>query len=89
MKKFITFAKQNHINMELYIYKIQDEPNTYVKVSTKTFKCRRTKNINDASWWFTKKNAKSWESQIEAKFPSATMIPVDMSFKEIEFEPVK
>jgi hypothetical protein len=74
--------------MELYIFKIQDE-NKYVKVSDKTFKSRRTKNINDASWWFTKKNAKSWESSIRAKFPSAEIIPVDMAFKEIKFQQVK
>ncbi len=74
--------------MELYIFKIQDE-NTYVQASTKTFKVRRTKNINDASWWFTKKNAKSWESSIKAKFPSAEMIPVDMTLNEIKFQQVK
>jgi hypothetical protein len=75
--------------MELYIFKIQDEPNTYVKVSTKTFGCRRTKNINDASWWFTKKNAKSWDSSIKEKFPSAEIIPVDMSFSEVKFQSIK
>ena len=75
--------------MELYIYKIQDEPNTYVKVSTKTFKCRRTKNINDASWWFSKKNAKSWESSIKVKFPQAIIIPVDMSLTEVKFNKLK
>ena len=74
--------------MELYIYKIQNE-NTYVKVSTKTFKCRRTKNINDASWWFTKKNAKSWESPIKVKFPQAIIIPVDMSLTEVKFNKLK
>lgn len=75
--------------MELYIFKIMDEPNTYVKVSTKTFKCRRTKNINDSSWWFTKRNAKSWEFSIKTKFPSATMIPVDMSLTEVKFQQIK
>jgi hypothetical protein len=75
--------------MELYIFKIQDEPNTYVKVTKKTLGFRRTKNINDASWWWTKRTARSWETSIKAKFPSATMIPVDMSFKEIEFESIK
>ena len=74
--------------MELYIFKIQDD-NTYVQARTKTFKVRRTKNINNASWWFTKKNAKSWESSIKAKFPSATMIPVDMSFSEVKFQSIK
>ena len=74
--------------MELYIFKIQAE-NKYVQVSTKTFKVRRTKNINNASWWFTKSNAKSWEYPIKAKFPSAEMIPVEMSLKEIEFTSVK
>lgn len=75
--------------MELFIFKIQDEPNTYVKVSTKTFGCRRTKNINDASWWFSKKNAKSWASSINTKFPSATIIPVDMSLTEVKFKTIK
>ena len=74
--------------MELYIFKIQDD-NTYVQASTKTFKVRRTKNINNASWWFTKKNAKSWESSIKAKFPSAIMIPVDMSLTEVKFDKIK
>ena len=74
--------------MELYIYKIQNE-NTYVQASTKTFKVRRTKNINNASWWFTKKDAKSWEHQIKAKFPSAEIIPVNMSLNEVKFQQIK
>lgn len=74
--------------MELYIYKIPNE-DSYVKASTKTFKCRRTKNINDASWWFTKKNVKSWESSIKEKFPSVIMIPVDMSLTEVKFDKLK
>jgi hypothetical protein len=75
--------------MQLYIYKIQNEPNTYIKVSKKTFKCRRTKNINDASWWFSKNDAKSWEHPIKPKFPSAEIIPVDMSFSEVKFQSIK
>lgn len=74
--------------MELYIFKIQDE-NKYVKVSKETLKVRRTKNINDASWWWTKRTAKSWESRIKAKFPSAEIIPVDMTLNEIQFKQVK
>ena len=74
--------------MELYIYKIPNE-DSYVKVNTKTFRYRRTKNINDASWWFTKKNAKSWESPIKVKFPEASIIPVDMSFTEVKFKSIK
>lgn len=88
MKRCHIFAKQNPSNMELYIFKIQTE-NKYVHVSTKTLKVRRTKNINDASWWFTKKNARSWESSIKEKFPSAEIIPVDMTFTEIKFQQVK
>ncbi len=75
--------------MELYIFKIQDEPNTYVKVTKKTLGFRRTKNINDATWWWTKRTAKSWESRIKAKFPSAEIIPVDMTLNEIQFKQVK
>jgi hypothetical protein len=74
--------------MELYIYKIPNE-DSYVKVNTKTFRYRRTKNINDASWWFTKKNAKSWESPIKVKFPQAIIIPVDMSLTEVKFHKLK
>jgi len=75
--------------MELYIFKILDETNTYIQASTKTFKVRRTKNINNASWWFSKKNAKSWESSIKVKFPSATIIPVDMSLTEVKFQSIQ
>lgn len=74
--------------MELYIFKIQNE-NTYVKMNPKTFKCRRTKNINYASWFFNKKIAKSWESLIKENFTFAEIIPVDMSFNEIEFKTIK
>ena len=74
--------------MELYIFKIQDE-NTYVKVNRTKLGFRRTKNINDATWWWTKRTARSWESSIKAKFPSAEIIPVDMTFTEIKFQQVK
>lgn len=74
--------------MELYIFKIQDE-NKYVRVIPKTLNVRRTKNINDASWWMSKSVAKSWEGSIKTKFPSAEMIPVDMSFTEIKFESIR
>jgi len=74
--------------MELYIFKIQDE-NKYVRVIPKPLNVRRTKNINDASWWMSKSVAKSWEGSIKTKFPSAEIIPVDMTLKEIQFNKIK
>ncbi len=74
--------------MELYIYKIPNE-DSYVKVNQKTLGFRRTKNINDASWWMSKGIAKSWSNSITAKFPQAIIIPVDMSLTEVKFNKLK
>ncbi len=55
---------------KFFVYKFG---NAYIKVG-KNFRLYLTKNIDNASYWVSKKNANSWKKNVENKYPKVKLV---------------
>lgn len=62
-----------------YVYSITKKQ--FVKINTKTLKISLKPSLSDCAFWTNKKQALSWKSSIQKKFPDAQLIEAVLALK--------